>query len=81
MLHGATLPQSGANSYMLSAMDRNITPLERAFQLAKSGAYSSVPAIKEQLKAEGLSIETITGKTLTKQLNVLIKAAQEQRYA
>ena len=66
---------------MLSAMDHNITPLERAFQLAKSGAYTSVPAIKEQLKAERFSITQITGKTLTKQLNVLIKAAQEQRYA
>jgi hypothetical protein len=66
---------------MLSAMDRNITALERAFQLAKSGAYTSIPAIKEQLKAEGFSVAQIIGKTLTKQLNVLIKAAQEQRYA
>ena len=62
---------------MLSAMDRNITALERAFQLAKSGTYTSVPAIKVQLKAEGFSVTQITGKTLSKQLKVLIEAAQE----
>jgi len=51
--------------------------MERAFQLAKSGTYTSIPAIKEQLKGEGFSVTQITGKTLTKQLNMLIAAAHE----
>jgi hypothetical protein len=59
------------------AMDPNITALERAFQLAKSGAFTSVHAIKQQLSAEGFAAAQVTGKTLAKQLNALIKAARE----
>ena len=65
---------------MLSAMDDQ-TALERAFQLAKSGAFLSIQAIKQQLTAEGRSTAQITGQVLSKQLNALIKAAQEQKNA
>jgi hypothetical protein len=71
------LSQYGANSYMLSAMDHGITALERAFQLAKSGAFTSVDAIKQQLRGEKLPVDQIYGKTLMKQLNELIKAARK----
>jgi hypothetical protein len=60
-------------------MDHKPTALERAFQLAKSGAFTSVHAIKQQLSAEGLSTGQVMGKELTKQLNALIKAARDQR--
>jgi hypothetical protein len=59
------------------AMDPNTTALERAFQLAKSGAFTSVHAIKQQLSAEGFAAAQVTGKSLAKQLNALIKAARE----
>jgi hypothetical protein len=57
-------------------VNRNITTLERAFQLAKSGSYASVAAIKKRLKTEGYSVAQISGGALSKQLNVLIQAAQ-----
>jgi hypothetical protein len=59
-------------------MDPNTTALERAFQLARSGAFTTVHAIKQQLSAEGFSSAQVTGKELTKQLNGLIKAARER---
>jgi hypothetical protein len=61
---------------MLSAMDQNVTALERAFQLARSGDYTSVENIKKQLSLEGYSATQVTGKTLMKQLVALIRAAR-----
>ena len=60
-------------------MDVRTTALERAFQLAKSGACISVAALKKQLKAEGYSTNQITGPTLNKQLVALIPSAQQQQ--
>jgi hypothetical protein len=57
-------------------MDHNVTVIERAFQLAKSGDYPTVAAIKKRLMTEGYSIGQITGRTLSKQLTALIQAAQ-----
>jgi hypothetical protein len=57
-------------------MDHSITTLERAFQLAKSGDYASVPDIKKRLIQEGYSIAQITGRALSKQLLALIRAAR-----
>ena len=71
------LSQSGANSHMLSAMDRNVTALERAFQLAKSGDCVSVPDLRQRLKGEGYSLETIVGPALSRQLEALIRAAKD----
>lgn len=58
---------------MLSAMDQSLTDLERAFQLARSGICTSVVDLKKRLKEEGRSLDQITGRTLTKQLDALIK--------
>jgi hypothetical protein len=55
-------------------MDRNITALERAFQLARAGRHASVADIKKQLKTEGYSVAQITGPTLLKQLKALLRA-------
>jgi hypothetical protein len=57
-------------------MDHSVTTLERAFQVAKSGKCSSVADLKKQLRAEGYVIAQITGRTLVKQLEVLIKTAR-----
>ena len=65
-----------AISAMFSVMDHSITALERAFHLARSGNCSSVQDIKKRLVAEGHSVTKITGKVLSKQLGVLIKAAR-----
>ena len=57
-------------------MDQNVTALERAFQLAESGNVPSIDVLKRQLKAEGYSAATITGRTLVRQLLALIHASQ-----
>jgi hypothetical protein len=63
---------------MLGAMDHTLTALERAFALAKSGDYASVPDIRKRLIQEGYSASQITGRSLSKQLLALIRAAQER---
>jgi hypothetical protein len=60
---------------MLSAMDRDTAALERAFQLASSGDHRSIGDIKQRLKAEGYSVDQITGSALKKQLRTLIRSA------
>jgi phosphohistidine phosphatase SixA len=57
-------------------MDHTITALERAFQLAKSGDYGSVPDIKRRLIREGYSVAAITGGALSKQLLALIRGSR-----
>jgi hypothetical protein len=57
-------------------MDPNVTALERAFQLAKSGDRASVAELRKRLKADGYPLTHIMGRTLWKQLDVLIKEAR-----
>ena len=59
-------------------MDHRTTVLERAFALAKSGSCTSVPDIKKQLRREGYSIAQIVGKSLSKQLQTLLRAVNEK---
>jgi hypothetical protein len=59
-------------------VDQNVTALERAFQLAKSGNVATMDALKHQLKTEGYSVTTITGKALTRQLRALIHDRKNQ---
>lgn len=53
-------------------MDNNLTALERAFGLARSGTCTTIGEIKAALKAEGYSLEQVTGATMVKQLKALI---------
>jgi hypothetical protein len=62
-------------------MDHTVTALERAFALAKSGDFASVPDIRKQLIQEGYSVAQITGRALSKQLLALIRAAQGRDHA
>jgi hypothetical protein len=57
-------------------MDRNLSPLERAFQLAEAGACATVTDIKKRLKSEGYATTQIEGRTLSKQLALLIRQAK-----
>ncbi len=57
-------------------MDHRLTALERAFILAQSGKFASVQDVKKQLRAEGFSVDQITGRALSRQLTALIKAAR-----
>jgi hypothetical protein len=55
-------------------MQVHVTTLERAFELAASGRYDSVSAVRQRLLKEGYAVEQLTGRNLLNQLNTLIRA-------
>ncbi len=58
------------------AMDYSVSTLERTFELAKSGHYRTVSAIKIALKKEGYSVAQLQGASLSAQLRKLIAEAK-----
>jgi hypothetical protein len=62
-------------------IDRRITPLERAFQMARSGRFSKVADLIRSLEREGYSGSQVVGPVLRRQLFNLIKAARAERDA
>jgi hypothetical protein len=54
-------------------LEQNVTPLERAFQIARSGKANTTNDIRKALKAEGYSEESLKGPYLYKQLRVLMR--------
>lgn len=58
-------------------MRPNITALERAFELAKTGRYASSSEIKQVLTREGYGTSQIMGPTLMRQLREIIAAHRE----
>jgi hypothetical protein len=59
-------------------MSHRPTPLERAFELARTGEYASVGEIKLQLSKEGLAHGQIEGPVLVRQLRDLCNAARDK---
>jgi hypothetical protein len=57
-------------------MKEHVTALERAFELASSGLFSTIEEIKRKLNAEGYHGSHLTGRQLTKQLRDKIEAAR-----
>ena len=57
-------------------MDHHLSPLERAFELARLGSCASMTDIRRKLRSEGYSVVQITGKTLSKQIREVISAAR-----
>ena len=49
--------------------------VERAFELARSGDYASITALRDQLRAEGYNQNLLEGPTLLKQLRELIRSS------
>ncbi len=61
-------------------MQPNLSPIERAFQLARLGTFLQVTEIKEQLAREGYFTEVVCGPTLHAQLNRAMEAARIARW-
>ena len=61
-------------------MEPNVTPIERAFQLARLGIFLQVTEIKERMREEGYFTESITGPTLLNQLRCIMETAQRSRW-
>lgn len=57
-------------------METRKTALERAFELAETGNYRSVPEINRRLRSERLDPVYNEGKSLKQQLNRLIEEAK-----
>jgi hypothetical protein len=53
-------------------MDDKVTPLERAYELARSGKCRNLIELSIQLRSEGYSTAQIEGPLLKKQLRHLI---------
>jgi hypothetical protein len=56
-------------------MEPNVTSVERAFQLARTGQYFDVARIKLKLKEEGYSQDQIARRSLYRQLQAIIRGA------
>lgn len=61
---------------MRSGMDPNKTTLERAFEIAESGAAKNVLDICNQLRAEGYDGNQIQGRALKNQLRQILEKAK-----
>jgi hypothetical protein len=57
-------------------MRPGVRPVERAFQLARSGSVRDVAELKRAMAREGYIPREIEGKAITGQLRELIKAAR-----
>jgi hypothetical protein len=57
-------------------MVTQLTPLERAFDLARSGDCSCISDLRKRLRDEGYSDAQIDGPSLTRQLRGLLTAAK-----
>jgi hypothetical protein len=56
-------------------MNPNVSALERAFQLARSGRLVGIQDVRAQLKREGYDDRAVEGRSLTSQLRDIIKVA------
>lgn len=54
------------------------TPLERAFEIARSGEVANLTTLVSRLNAEGYNTLQVNGSALRKQLTKLIEASQTQ---
>jgi hypothetical protein len=60
-------------------MKQNITAIERAFELARSGHVTSVNDIKAQLKREGYEQGLVIGRILVSQLRGIIDVTRGRK--
>ena len=60
-------------------MKQNMTPLERAFELARSGHVTNVDDIRAQLKREGYEQDSVVGRALVTQLRRIIASTRGRK--
>lgn len=59
-------------------MDKRLSVIERAFEIAKAGQAPTVAEIDAAIRREGYPIGSLEGPALRKQLRALIKTAREK---
>ena len=80
MVHCAESESNASSPFAGLAKDRKSMvqtkiPLERAFELARSGKFANVADLRSQLGKEGYQTEQLSGGSLLRQLREIIKAA------
>jgi hypothetical protein len=60
-------------------MKQNITAIERAFEIARSGQVTTVEAIRKQLKREGYEQGWLVGRGLVSQLRGIIDSTRDPK--
>ncbi len=58
---------------------QNVTVIERAFELARSGGFDSLDKIKVRLSREGYDRDQIFGKELSRQLIEAMRQAKRPK--
>jgi hypothetical protein len=58
---------------------QDVTVIERAFELARSGEFESLDKIKARLSREGYEREQIFGRQLSRQLNEAMRQAKRPK--
>ena len=75
-MYGSVLDRRVHSASQFS-MKANMTAIERAFEIARSGQVTTVEAIRAQLKREGYERGWIVGRSLVSQLSDIINSARE----
>jgi hypothetical protein len=57
-------------------MTPNVSSMERAFELARSGRFRTTTEIKMRLRKEGYLSDSVDGRTLLTHLNALMREAR-----
>lgn len=74
-----------SSSHAASVQGRTMTiqksALERAFEIARTGAYDAVADIRRQLNREGFDARQLEGRTLARQLLDASRAARQNKKA
>jgi hypothetical protein len=60
-------------------MQSNKTAIERAFELARSGAFKSVSQVKAAVSAEGYPAAQLVGPMLMRQIRELLITSQAEK--
>jgi hypothetical protein len=58
---------------------QNVSVLERAFELARSGEFDSLDKLKVRLRREGYDQDQIFGRQLSRQLNEAMRQAKQPK--
>ena len=72
----ATKRDSSMSPRVKRCMTGATHPLERAFDLARTGRFAGVAEIRKQLRIEGLDARQVEGRLLSQQLRKLISEAR-----
>jgi hypothetical protein len=70
----------GAHSLRRTELKPYVSPIERAFELAQTGRFTTVSEIRQRLRDEGYVTDSIVGLHLRNQLKSAIRETLTQQH-